>query len=198
MPEHIQLEVWFRNSKIKCLDWTVAVSPPALPASPLQDNRQCGVYNSAFEGHWQSLSCESALPYICKKTPDDTRRAEPLGESAHTAATHAARTPDMQTASFPPQMCPRLWQEWIVSQSAKCVRGVFSACRFRPQQLLCTWGVNFWPLTLPHCLQLDQNNVHCAFYDVKMSHLASPTSDSSFLRQLAVFPYSVCRRLDGP
>ncbi|TNN74512.1 Secretory phospholipase A2 receptor [Liparis tanakae] len=50
----------------------------ALPASPLQDNRQCGVYNSAYEGHWQSLSCESALPYICKKTPNDTRRAEPL------------------------------------------------------------------------------------------------------------------------
>uniref|UniRef100_A0A671XU88 Phospholipase A2 receptor 1 n=1 Tax=Sparus aurata TaxID=8175 RepID=A0A671XU88_SPAAU len=41
-------------------------------------NLQCGVYNSAYEGHWQSLSCESALPYICKKTPNDTRRAEPL------------------------------------------------------------------------------------------------------------------------
>uniref|UniRef100_A0A8K9XJT9 Phospholipase A2 receptor 1 n=1 Tax=Oncorhynchus mykiss TaxID=8022 RepID=A0A8K9XJT9_ONCMY len=40
---------------------------------------QCGVYNSASGGHqWQSLSCESALPYICKKTPNDTRRAEPL------------------------------------------------------------------------------------------------------------------------
>uniref|UniRef100_A0A672YQF8 Phospholipase A2 receptor 1 n=1 Tax=Sphaeramia orbicularis TaxID=375764 RepID=A0A672YQF8_9TELE len=45
---------------------------------PLQDNRQCGVYNSAYEGHWQGLSCESALPYICKKTPNDTRTAEPL------------------------------------------------------------------------------------------------------------------------
>uniref|UniRef100_A0A3P8UHD1 Phospholipase A2 receptor 1 n=1 Tax=Cynoglossus semilaevis TaxID=244447 RepID=A0A3P8UHD1_CYNSE len=42
------------------------------------DNRQCGVYNSAFPGHWQSLSCESALPYICKKTPNNTRRAEPM------------------------------------------------------------------------------------------------------------------------
>lgn len=59
----------------------ITVFPSALPASPLQDNRQCGVYNSAYEGHWQSLSCESALPYICKKTPNDTRRAEPLGES---------------------------------------------------------------------------------------------------------------------
>lgn len=59
----------------------VVPCPPALPASPLQDNRQCGVYNSAYEGHWQSLSCESALPYICKKTPNDTRRAEPLGET---------------------------------------------------------------------------------------------------------------------
>uniref|UniRef100_A0A3Q3JVM7 Phospholipase A2 receptor 1 n=1 Tax=Monopterus albus TaxID=43700 RepID=A0A3Q3JVM7_MONAL len=44
----------------------------------LTDNRQCGVYNSAFDGHWQSLSCESALPYICKKTPNNTWRAEPL------------------------------------------------------------------------------------------------------------------------
>lgn len=59
----------------------MTVCPSALPASPLQDNRQCGVYNSAHEGHWQSLSCESALPYICKKTPNDARRAEPLGES---------------------------------------------------------------------------------------------------------------------
>ncbi|KAM7424371.1 hypothetical protein PAMA_000626 [Pampus argenteus] len=49
-----------------------------LPASPLQENRQCGMYNSVFEDQWQSLSCESALPYICKKTPNDTRRAEPL------------------------------------------------------------------------------------------------------------------------
>ncbi|XP_061132816.1 secretory phospholipase A2 receptor isoform X2 [Syngnathus typhle] len=50
----------------------------ALPASPLEDNRQCGVYNSGPEGLWQSLSCESALPYICKKTPNDTLRAEPF------------------------------------------------------------------------------------------------------------------------
>ncbi|XP_024150676.1 secretory phospholipase A2 receptor [Oryzias melastigma] len=51
---------------------------PALPASPLQVNRECGFYNSAYDKNWQSLSCESALPYICKKTPNDTRRAEPL------------------------------------------------------------------------------------------------------------------------
>uniref|UniRef100_A0A3Q2YRI2 Phospholipase A2 receptor 1 n=1 Tax=Hippocampus comes TaxID=109280 RepID=A0A3Q2YRI2_HIPCM len=45
---------------------------------PLEDNRQCGVYNSGPDGLWQSLSCESALPYICKKTPNDTHRAEPF------------------------------------------------------------------------------------------------------------------------
>lgn len=54
--------------------------PTDLPASPLKDDRQCGVYNSAHEGHWQSLSCESALPYICKMTPNDSHKAEPLGE----------------------------------------------------------------------------------------------------------------------
>ncbi|KAJ8003556.1 hypothetical protein DPEC_G00149580 [Dallia pectoralis] len=48
-----------------------------LSRSPVQDNRQCGVYNSGGD-QWQSLSCESALPYICKKTPKNTRRAEPM------------------------------------------------------------------------------------------------------------------------
>lgn len=59
---------------------SVSVTPSALPASPLQVNRECGFYNSAYDKNWQSLSCESALPYICKKTPNDTRRAEPLGK----------------------------------------------------------------------------------------------------------------------
>ncbi|XP_035538129.1 secretory phospholipase A2 receptor isoform X1 [Morone saxatilis] len=63
---------WSDGAPLSLVNFTTA-----LPASPLQDNRQCGVYNSAYEGHWQSLSCESALPYICKKTPNDTRRAEP-------------------------------------------------------------------------------------------------------------------------
>ncbi|XP_011608367.2 secretory phospholipase A2 receptor [Takifugu rubripes] len=64
---------WSDGAPLSLVNFTTA-----LPASPLQDNRQCGVYNSAYEGHWQSLSCESALPYICKKTPNDTCRAEPL------------------------------------------------------------------------------------------------------------------------
>lgn len=79
--------VWWNwistSTQTQCFSWSVTACPSALPASPLQDNRQCGVYNSAYEGHWQSLSCESALPYICKKTPNDARRAEPLGESLH-------------------------------------------------------------------------------------------------------------------
>ncbi|CAK6970766.1 secretory phospholipase A2 receptor [Scomber scombrus] len=64
---------WSDGAPLSLVNFTTG-----LPASPLQDDRQCGVYNSAFEGHWQSLSCESALPYICKKTPNDTRRVEPL------------------------------------------------------------------------------------------------------------------------
>ncbi|XP_074522887.1 secretory phospholipase A2 receptor [Halichoeres trimaculatus] len=64
---------WSDGAPLSLVNFTTA-----LPASPLQDNKQCGVYNSAYEGHWQSLSCESALPYICKKTPNNTRRAEPL------------------------------------------------------------------------------------------------------------------------
>ncbi|KAM3876716.1 secretory phospholipase A2 receptor [Diretmus argenteus] len=64
---------WSDGRPLSLVNFTTALSP-----SPLQDNRQCGVYNSATEGHWQSLSCESALPYICKKTPNDTQRAEPL------------------------------------------------------------------------------------------------------------------------
>lgn len=64
---------WSDGAPLSLVNFTTA-----LPASPLKDNKQCGVYNSAYEGHWQSLTCESALPYICKKTPNDTHRAEPL------------------------------------------------------------------------------------------------------------------------
>uniref|UniRef100_A0A8C5D7B1 Phospholipase A2 receptor 1 n=1 Tax=Gouania willdenowi TaxID=441366 RepID=A0A8C5D7B1_GOUWI len=44
----------------------------------LSADKQCGVYSSAIDSLWTSLSCESALPYICKKTPNDTRRTEPF------------------------------------------------------------------------------------------------------------------------
>ncbi|XP_034536197.1 secretory phospholipase A2 receptor [Notolabrus celidotus] len=64
---------WSDGAPLSLVNFTTA-----LPASPLQDNKQCGVYNSAFEGQWQSLSCESAMPYICKKTPNNTRRVEPI------------------------------------------------------------------------------------------------------------------------
>ncbi|KAM3625162.1 uncharacterized protein V6R79_007800 [Siganus canaliculatus] len=64
---------WSDGSPLSLVNFTTS-----LPSSPLQDNKQCGVYNSAYEGHWQSLSCESALPYVCKKMPNNTRRAEPL------------------------------------------------------------------------------------------------------------------------
>ncbi|XP_061743297.1 secretory phospholipase A2 receptor isoform X2 [Nerophis ophidion] len=64
---------WSDGAPLSLVNFTTA-----LPASPLEDDRQCGVYNSGSDGLWQSLSCESALPYICKKTPNDTRRAEPL------------------------------------------------------------------------------------------------------------------------
>ncbi|CAL8246528.1 unnamed protein product [Lota lota] len=62
---------WSDGAPLALVNFTTGVS-----GSPLQDNRPCGVYNSA--GAWQSLTCESALPYICKKTPNISRRAEPL------------------------------------------------------------------------------------------------------------------------
>uniref|UniRef100_A0A8C1KZG4 Phospholipase A2 receptor 1 n=1 Tax=Cyprinus carpio TaxID=7962 RepID=A0A8C1KZG4_CYPCA len=48
-----------------------------LTSTPVQENQQCGVFNST-QGSWQSLSCESALPYICKKATEYSRNAEPL------------------------------------------------------------------------------------------------------------------------
>lgn len=52
---------------------------PDLTATPVQQNQQCGVFNSTQDS-WQSLSCESALPYVCKKTINSSRKAEPLGK----------------------------------------------------------------------------------------------------------------------
>ncbi|KAL2087574.1 hypothetical protein ACEWY4_016402 [Coilia grayii] len=50
-----------------------------VPPTPVLASRQCGVYNYVLgQQQWMSLSCESALPYICKKTPNNTRRAEPM------------------------------------------------------------------------------------------------------------------------
>uniref|UniRef100_A0AAY4BW24 Phospholipase A2 receptor 1 n=1 Tax=Denticeps clupeoides TaxID=299321 RepID=A0AAY4BW24_9TELE len=44
-----------------------------------QHHHNCGMYNAASGmQQWQSLPCESALPYICKKIPNNTRWAEPL------------------------------------------------------------------------------------------------------------------------
>lgn len=64
---------WSDGSPLTLVNFTTG-----LPPSPLKEKSQCGVYNPASEDHWQALSCESALPYICKKTPNDTQTAEPL------------------------------------------------------------------------------------------------------------------------
>uniref|UniRef100_A0A667XUF8 Phospholipase A2 receptor 1 n=1 Tax=Myripristis murdjan TaxID=586833 RepID=A0A667XUF8_9TELE len=62
---------WSDGAPLALVNFTTGTEPLCVQS-------KCGVYNSAVEGHWQSLSCESALPYICKKTPNDTRKAEPL------------------------------------------------------------------------------------------------------------------------
>lgn len=54
--------------------------PSAAAESSIPSSRQCRVcsYASGKE-QWRSMSCDAALSYVCKKTPNDTRRAEPLG-----------------------------------------------------------------------------------------------------------------------
>ncbi|RXN22317.1 secretory phospholipase A2 receptor-like protein [Labeo rohita] len=82
------------NSKVVVVRWTTSVQQwrvygaagegpytADLTSKPVQDNQQCGVFNST-QGSWQSLSCESALPYICKKTTKHSQKAEPLGSNS--------------------------------------------------------------------------------------------------------------------
>ncbi|XP_036401571.1 secretory phospholipase A2 receptor [Megalops cyprinoides] len=64
---------WSDGAPLALVNFTAGVS-----AGSGRESRRCGVYNSVSGHQWQSLSCESALPYICKKTPNDTRRAEPF------------------------------------------------------------------------------------------------------------------------
>ncbi|XP_030627762.1 secretory phospholipase A2 receptor [Chanos chanos] len=65
---------WSDGSPLALINFTSGLSP-----GPRHANLQCGVYNSGSGGQqWQSLSCESALPYICKKSPNNSRKAEPL------------------------------------------------------------------------------------------------------------------------
>ncbi|XP_042590494.1 secretory phospholipase A2 receptor [Cyprinus carpio] len=63
---------WSDESPLALVSYTAD-----LTSTPVQENQQCGVFNST-QGSWQSLSCESALPYICKKATEYSRNAEPL------------------------------------------------------------------------------------------------------------------------
>ncbi|XP_016324044.1 secretory phospholipase A2 receptor-like [Sinocyclocheilus anshuiensis] len=65
---------WSDGSPLALVSYTAD-----LTSTPVQENQQCGVFNSTL-GSWQSLSCESALPYICKKTTKHNRNAEPLDD----------------------------------------------------------------------------------------------------------------------
>ncbi|XP_053369707.1 secretory phospholipase A2 receptor [Clarias gariepinus] len=65
---------WSDGSPLALLQYTSDMAPFVVG-----QNQLCGVFNSdLWSGHWQSLSCDSALPYICKKTPNISRRAEPI------------------------------------------------------------------------------------------------------------------------
>ncbi|XP_023658454.2 secretory phospholipase A2 receptor [Paramormyrops kingsleyae] len=68
---------WSDGAPLALVNFTEGITAPS------RHERQCGVYNSTSGHPWQSLSCESALPYICKKTPNDSRRAEPFGNWQH-------------------------------------------------------------------------------------------------------------------
>lgn len=95
-----------RANNARCLDLKLVKQnfSSALASSPLENDRQCGVYNSAFGGQWQSLSCEAALPYICKKTPNISAGAEPIGESRSTYGRRTGVITDHTTNQPPPDV----------------------------------------------------------------------------------------------
>ncbi|KAK7898347.1 hypothetical protein WMY93_019200 [Mugilogobius chulae] len=64
---------WSDGSPLTFVNFT-----SALPAKPMQVSSECGVYNPSNAEQWQGLACSSALPYICKKTPNNSRTVEPL------------------------------------------------------------------------------------------------------------------------
>nr|XP_055039953.1 secretory phospholipase A2 receptor isoform X1 [Misgurnus anguillicaudatus] len=63
---------WSDGSPLALISYTTD-----LPSTLVQQNQQCGVFNST-QDYWQGLSCESALPYICKKAFNYSRKAEPF------------------------------------------------------------------------------------------------------------------------
>ncbi|XP_061090815.1 secretory phospholipase A2 receptor isoform X1 [Conger conger] len=81
-----------------------------------QESRQCGVYNSASGHQWQSLDCESALPYICKKTPNDSRTAEPFEHWQYYRTVCAAGWVPHNRFCYQVLSEPRSWAE----SSASC------------------------------------------------------------------------------
>lgn len=64
---------WSDGSPLTLVNFT-----SALPLKPRRVLSQCGVFNPGPEEQWQGLECQSALPYICKKTPSNPHLVEPL------------------------------------------------------------------------------------------------------------------------
>uniref|UniRef100_A0A8C9SHM3 Phospholipase A2 receptor 1 n=1 Tax=Scleropages formosus TaxID=113540 RepID=A0A8C9SHM3_SCLFO len=79
---------WSDGSPLVLVNFTEGKSFCVSAAS--HQDRQCGVYSSTSGYQWQSLSCESALPYICKKTPNNSRKAEPFDNWQYYHTTCAA------------------------------------------------------------------------------------------------------------
>lgn len=72
--------LWMMPTIIHIAIFPLFLLRPDMAPFVVGQNQLCGVFNSdLWSGHWQSLSCDSALPYICKKTPNISRRAEPIG-----------------------------------------------------------------------------------------------------------------------
>ncbi|XP_033899686.3 secretory phospholipase A2 receptor isoform X1 [Acipenser ruthenus] len=64
---------WSDGAPLALVNLTRSLSPMSALAST-----HCGVFNSAVGNEWQNLDCGSGLPFICKKYPNFTRRAEPF------------------------------------------------------------------------------------------------------------------------
>ncbi|XP_076880752.1 secretory phospholipase A2 receptor isoform X2 [Brachyhypopomus gauderio] len=65
---------WSDGSPLSLVQYTSEIASTAV-----QQGQVCGVFDATLgSGQWRSLACESAVPYICKKSPNISRKAEPF------------------------------------------------------------------------------------------------------------------------
>eukprot|EP00062_Callorhinchus_milii_P005644 gi/632945349/ref/XP_007888015.1/ PREDICTED: secretory phospholipase A2 receptor [Callorhinchus milii] len=110
---------WSDGEHLSFVNWDID-----QPQGSVLGNYHCGILSSKFDSRWRSFKCETALPYICKKTINSTRKVEPFKFWQY-------RPTQCESGWFPHNgFCYKLYKEDLSWKNA------LTSCRLNGSQLI--------------------------------------------------------------